>query len=48
MTNLLLIFANEFKKVSLQVSTFASERWKEIFELFILANLIKIHEIQEN
>ena len=31
MTNLLLIFANEFEKLSLQVSTFVNESWKRNF-----------------
>ena len=31
MTNLLLIFANYFEKIFLQVSTFANEPWKENF-----------------
>ena len=31
MTNLLLIFANEFEKLSLQVSTFANESWRGNF-----------------
>ena len=29
MTNLLLIFANEFKKIPLQAKDFANESWKE-------------------
>ena len=31
MTNFLLIFGNEFKKICLQVSTFANEPWKRNF-----------------
>ena len=31
MTNLLLIFVNQFEKISLQVSTFANEPWKKNF-----------------
>ena len=30
-THLLLIFANEFEKISRQVSSFANETWKENF-----------------
>ena len=31
MTNLLLIFANELEKISLQVLSFVNEPWKENF-----------------
>ena len=31
MTNLLLIFTNQFEKISLQVSTFGNEPWKGNF-----------------
>ena len=45
MTNVLLMFANEFKKISLQVSTFANEPWKENF---IVTDFHQIDQISRN
>ena len=48
MTNLSLIFGNEYGNISFQVSVLANETCKRTFWVFIFAKLTKIEKFREN